>query len=101
MAVTIDPREWAQANVVQIESDAADNPSALRELEDWCAAHGFARTTEYWLRPAILKDGRRVFRGTAFRLSPEELAAADAQDRAVEERMRRMPVTNHGDVARA
>lgn len=88
----IDPADWKDAATVQIESDASENIVALREIEQWASEHGFARTTEYWLRQAITADNVRVFRGICYRITPDERRAAEQVDRRVEERASRMPV---------
>lgn len=93
MIVRIDPEDWNRFNVVQLDSDAPDNMVAVREIEDWAAEHGFARTDEYWLRRALKPDGRRIFRGICFRLVPDELAAAEAESKEVEETSKRFGTT--------
>ena len=92
MIIRVDPESWNQSKLVQLDSDALDNMTAVREMEDWAAEHGFARTNEYWLRRALTTEGKRVFRGICFRLMPDELAAATSESNEIEQRMRRMPV---------
>jgi hypothetical protein len=89
----IDPQEWKESNVVQVDSDASDNMSAAREIESWAAQNGFVRTTEYWLRRAMTADGAIVFRGICYRISPEEHELIQRVERETEERMAKMPVT--------
>lgn len=93
MIVKVDPESWQQSKLVQLDSDAPNNMTAIREMEDWASEHGFARTSEYWLRRALTSNGKRIFRGICFRLMPDELAAASAESDDVEQRMKRMPVT--------
>lgn len=69
--VAYDPAEWREANIVQLDSDAASNDVAIEEIEAWAAENGFARINETWLRQ-ILRGGRRVFRGVCYRLTDEE-----------------------------
>ncbi|HSZ56060.1 MAG TPA: hypothetical protein VK797_10390 [Tepidisphaeraceae bacterium] len=92
MIVRVDPESWDQNKLVQLDSDAPDNKTAIREMEDWAAEHGFARTNEYWLRRALTPNGKRVFRGICFRLMPDEIAAANSEGNEIEQRMKRMPV---------
>jgi len=91
----VDPADWRNASTVQVDSDAADNLEALKEIGRWAWENGFAPTTEYWLRQAITNEGKRLFRGICFRISPEERRATDEMNRQVEERLSRMPVTFH------
>ena len=35
--VAVDPKDWAAANVVQVDSDVNDNHEAILEIEDWAA----------------------------------------------------------------
>jgi hypothetical protein len=74
----VDPAHGRSASTVQVDSDAADNLEAKKEIDLWVRDNGFARTTEYWLRQAITDEGKRVFRGVCFRVGPEERRAADA-----------------------
>ena len=96
--VAIIPGEWEEqgATSVQVDSDAADNRTALIEIENWSAEHGFARTSEYWLRP-MLTGGRRVFRGFCFRLTDEVRSSSAALVRQHEEALERTPVTRLSD----
>jgi len=56
--VAIDPVDWENVNAVQIDSDASENEEATTDIENWAAEHGFARTTEYWLRQSSkTRDG--------------------------------------------
>ena len=95
MIVKVDPGEWQASNTVQLDSDAPNNITAVREIEDWAAEHGFARTNEYWLRRALRPDGRTVFRGICFRIMPDESAAAEQESHEVANRMGRLPVTTN------
>lgn len=88
--VAWDPVKLEEANTVQVDSDAADNRTALLEIEDWAAQHGFVRTDEYTLRQ-LLRDGKRMFRGTCYRMSPEEIAAASATNSMMERIVLDMP----------
>lgn len=91
----IDPSNWENANVVQIDSDAADNQQAVDEIEDWAADHRFARVNEYWLRPIVRQDGRRVFRGVCYRLTQEEVHSSEISCEENAAALHRMPATSH------
>jgi hypothetical protein len=90
--IRVDPPEWAKFNVVQLDSDAAENREALIEMEDWAHAHGFARTNEYHLRRVRTAAGP-VFRGICYRLTPEECASNEAAVQESDEALARLPVT--------
>lgn len=85
-----DPVKLEGTNTVQVDSDAVDNRAALLEIEDWAAQHGFVRTNEYSLRQ-LLKDGKRMFRGTCYRVSPEELKAASTTNSTMEMNVLNLP----------
>lgn len=79
MITKIDPPDYGNASTVQIDSDSGNHWLATTEIEEWAAAHGFVRTSEYHLRQ-VLVDGRRRFRGVCYRITDEERRAAeDAQ----------------------
>lgn len=93
MSVYVDPENWRQpgVNSVIVDSDGKSNRDALLEIEQWAFESGFARTTEYWLRPILRADGKRVFRGLCYRLTPEERNSAAERTRAIDETLERMP----------
>ncbi len=76
MITQIDPDKFANASTVQIESNAANPWLALDEIEEWAAAHGFVRTSEYHPR-TVLVNGERRFRGICYRVTEEERAASE------------------------
>jgi hypothetical protein len=84
--VRINPPDWEKHDVVQIDVEAADNREAVFKIEEWAAQNGFARVNEYWLRP-ILSNGKRVFRGICYRLTPEEIQSAQAISDEVDRRL--------------
>jgi hypothetical protein len=92
--VRVDPAEWEQFNVVQLDSDAPDNRQALLEMESWARERGFARTNEYILRRVRTATGT-IFRGICYRLTLEEERSNNAVAREREEALARMPVTPH------
>jgi len=85
MIVRIDPPDFKNASTVQLDSDAASPWLAIDEIEDWAAAHGFVRTSEYQPR-RVLVDGRVRFRGICYRISEEERAALEQAHRQMIER---------------
>ncbi len=93
--IAIDPSNWKEFNVVQIDSDANENKQAIAEIEEWAAQNGFARTTEYWLRPIIKSDDRRVFRGICYRLTHEVMRTNEEASRQLAEAVDREPMTVH------
>ena len=83
MIVKIDPAEYDSSSTVQLDSDAGNQWLAIGEIEDWASSHGFVRTSELNLRQ-VLVGGKRRFRTVCYRISEEELKAAeDAQARVV------------------
>ena len=93
--VRIDPPNPDAVNVLQVDSDAADNRQAMREIDDWAAERGFVRTNEFWLRRVRTRDGKNVFRGICYRIEVDERETI----RETNERMRReleeQPATPH------
>lgn len=85
MITRIDPADYVQASTVQVESDAASPWTALEEIEDWAAANGFVRTSEYQPRQVLAAGGRR-FVGICYRLSAGEAAALEASQQRMVER---------------
>jgi len=92
--VAVDPKDWAAANVVQVDSDAKDNPHAIDEIEEWAAKNGFARVNENWLRQ-ILRNGHRVFRGVCYRLTEQEQQGSASIRQANAEALGKLPETPH------
>jgi hypothetical protein len=64
------------------------------EIEDWAAEHGFLRTSEYYLRRVRRRDGKRVFRGFCYRMTPEERENAEQDDRVLAQTVNRQPLTS-------
>ena len=95
MAVVVNPADWKHLNVVQVDSDAARNIDAIREIDDWAAENGFARVNVYHLRPVRRPDGRRVLRGECYRLTAEEQFSAETACQSSAEILANMPVTPH------
>jgi hypothetical protein len=76
MITRIDPENFSDAATVQLESDAANPWLALEEIENWAAANGFVRTSEYHPREVLI-GGHRRFRGICYRLTDEEVTAIE------------------------
>lgn len=68
----IDPVDWKNANIVQLDIDASNNMEAIEALDQWASENGFARVRENFLRIVIPGNGRRVFRGACYRITAEE-----------------------------
>jgi hypothetical protein len=96
----IDPENWAKANVVQVDVDAANNSDAIETLERWAAKNGFARVREIFLRVIVLANGNRVFRGACYRITPEEKKAIKFEVDAIEKRAKAFMEAATGSKAR-
>jgi len=77
----IQPASGNLDDLVQVASDAADNFRAIVEIEEWASSKGYLRTSESWLRVAIL-DGRQVFVAVCYRPSAAELQGIEALSKA-------------------
>lgn len=88
--IFVHPDPWTDAPSVVVESDASTNAEAMRQIEDWAAENGFARTNEYWLRP-IRREGRTLFQAVCYRLTEEHRAAGAEQIERIRRRTARMP----------
>lgn len=86
---SIEPEQFDKAPAVIVDSDATTNVEAIREIDTWASNHGFARTTEYWLRVVVVENQRR-FRGTCYRLTAEDARGADVRLQEIEERRQRL-----------
>jgi hypothetical protein len=93
--VRTDPYDFESANTVQIDSDAKDNSTAMREIEDWAAEHGYRRTSEFWLRRINTPEHGLLFRGICYRVTEDERATLRAESDEVQARIDRMPATPH------
>jgi hypothetical protein len=76
MITRIDPKEFANASTVQLDSDAGNPWLAISEIEDWARQNGFVRTSEYQPR-MVLIEGLRRYRCICYRISPEEREALE------------------------
>ena len=50
-------KEWQDAEMLEVESDARDNYAAILEIEDWAYEHGYLRPNESWLPQLINEAG--------------------------------------------
>ena len=99
MITRIDPEQYQRATTVQVESDAPTNVRAVEEVEDWAAANGFVRTSEFAMRRALV-GGELRFRGICFRLTDEELAAAHHMQQRMIERGEALQAITDADNSR-
>jgi hypothetical protein len=86
----IDPQDYEQAKLVQVDIEAQNNSEAVAELEEWAFEHGFARVRENFLRIISRPDGSRVFRGTCYKLTEEEKTAIDLNFKTIIQRADRI-----------
>ena len=76
MAVrVVRPNEWKEADLVEVESDAPDNFTAIEQIDSWASEHKMFRTNEHWLGAAILPSGLRVFRAVCYRPTTDQIEA--------------------------
>ena len=97
MAITTRPDNFEQQEAVLVYSDAPDNVEAIRQIDAWARDQGFVRTREYHLNVVQTAEGRRLFQGTCYRLTPEHALAADADMERIRERREKMPMTTPAD----
>ena len=76
MISRIDPPEFKNASTVQVDSTADDPWQAIDEIEEWAAAQGLVRTSEFHPRQVLI-EGKRRFRAICYRISEEERAALE------------------------
>ena len=80
MAVNVvRPKEWQDAEMLEVESDARDNYAAIVEIEDWAQDHGMTRTNEHWLQTIQHEDGRVGRISIVYRPSQKELASRESK----------------------
>ena len=80
----VDPKDWKDVNVIQIDVDAKDNWDAIDKIEQWAARHGFARANENFLRIIMRPNGTRVYRGACYRITSEEKTAMRLKSEAIQ-----------------
>lgn len=91
-----EPRDWQQAESIQVDSDAADNMSAIHESDEWAEANGFVRESSYWLRRVRRRrDDKLVYRVVLLRLSDDEMETRRMENQRVSEALAQMPETPH------
>ncbi len=97
MVVETQPKDfYASASVIAF-SDAADNFSAIRELDHWARENGFVRGREYTLNVKQDAEGRRVYYGVCYRLTAADHQAAEADMERIRQRRAGMALTPSSD----
>jgi len=79
----IDPPNWKEANIVQVDVRARNNIEAIIALDAWASSHGFARVHQNYLRVIVRPDGNNVYRGACYRWTDEERHSVHADTEAV------------------
>ena len=87
-----------QSDVVKVYSDALDNIQAIREIDEWARTHGYVRSRESILNVQQTADGKRYYYSACYRLTEDDLRAAEEDLRRIRERREKMPVTTSSDV---
>ena len=97
MIISVEPADIEHAPVIVASSDAPDNDSAIRDIDEWARDHGFVRRHEYHLG-VRLTPARKFFRYSAcYRLTAEDLSAANADVDRIKARLNGMPMTTSSD----
>jgi hypothetical protein len=97
MAVTSKPEISDETDVVLALSDAPDNDAAIREIDTWAREHDFVRSNEYHLNARQTADGRRLYTCACYRLTDENLRAAQAELSRIRRRREQMAETVSSD----
>ena len=96
MIEVYEPKDWQEAESIQVDSDAADNMAAILEVDEWAASNGFVRESAYWLRRVRRRrDQKQVFRVVLFKLSEEELETRRAENERAGAALESMSPTPH------
>lgn len=98
MVVQTQPEETDNAPVVMVSSDASDNISAIREIDQWARDHGFVRSNEYHLGRRQTAEGKMLFFGSCYRLDESFKRAAETDLAQIRDQRQRMPVTTSSDL---
>ena len=93
MSVQTQPEEINDASLVMVSSDAPDNISAIREIDQWARDNGFVRSREYNLNIKQTADGKRLYYGACYRLSQDDKRAAETDLTRIRQRRAEMPLT--------
>jgi hypothetical protein len=98
--VKIDPLNWNETNVVQVDVVADSSAQAIDAIEQWACENGFARVRESVLRPIIRPDRQRVYRGACYRLTEEERQSIEYRVDETSERAMRISGAHEARVTR-
>lgn len=93
MVVQIQPQETADASVVMVSSDAPDNLSAIREIDQWARDNGFVRSNEYHLGRRQTADGTMLFSSPCYRFDESFRQAAETDLVRIRANRQKMPLT--------
>ena len=72
LAFARDPQTVGEGGILQVESSACDNLTAIAEIERWCAANGFRRFQEYHMPTVRHEDGTVVRVARCYRMYDQE-----------------------------
>ncbi len=98
MIVQTQPDETNNAPVVMVSSDASDNISAIREIDQWAREHGFVRSNEYHLGRRQTAEGRMLFVSPCYRLDESFKQAANTDLKRIRDQREKMPITISSDL---
>lgn len=98
MVVQTQPEETNDAPIVMVSSDASDNISAIREIDQWARDHGFVRSNEYHLGRRQTAAGQMLFFCSCYRLDESYKRAADTDLAQIRNQRQKMPVTTSSDL---
>ena len=89
MITRIDPPDYGNLSVIQVDSDQSDPWAALQEIESWALDHGYVTTNDLLPRQVLIA-GRLQYRMVCYRISDEERAAIGLAQRRMDERADRL-----------
>jgi len=98
MSIFTQPEDVENLSLVMAYSDAVNNDSAIREIDNWAYANKFIRSNEYHLGRKQTADGKMLFFSPCYRLDEDIRRAADTDLARIRERRERMPMTTSSDV---
>ncbi len=98
MIIQTQPEQTNDAALVMVSSDALDNVSAIRDIDQWARDNGFVRSNEYHLGRRQTADGKMLFFSACYRLDENFRRAAETDLERIRANRQRMPVTASSDV---
>ncbi len=98
MIIQTQPEETSDASLVMVSSDAPDNASAIRDIDQWARDNGFVRSNEYHLGRRQTADGKMLFFSPCYRLDENFRRAAETDLARIRDNRQKMPVTASSDV---